>query len=198
MAVAYPYCLTMFVWYGLLSSFNKANTLHIKRKLWKWMPTVIERANSDQSPLRTVIVSVDQVDWQIMHIYKQPLRHRHTLIIFFLSASVSLYRSKTTIHTHTCIWFPLQASKRDLEWRWGKGLIWESIRKLHYPLRLPLLLLRGQRDVSLCVLMFTQVGFQVCVPVCGCTDVYVESLLVNQTKCSRTKLGQKLKINKAT
>lgn len=64
--------LNMFVWYCLLSGLNKANTLPIKRHT-----TVIERAHSDQSPLWTVTVSVDQVDWQIIHIYKQPLRHIH-------------------------------------------------------------------------------------------------------------------------
>lgn len=88
----------MFIWYCLLSGLNEGKTQLIKRKLWKWIPTVIERAHSDQSRLWTVIVSVYQVDWQIMHIYKQHLKKTHTY--HSLSSSVSLYLSKTQyIHT---------------------------------------------------------------------------------------------------
>lgn len=47
-----------------------------------------------------------------MHIYKQPLRHEHTLIIFFLSASVSLYLSKANTHIHTLAFdFPFKLQR---------------------------------------------------------------------------------------
>lgn len=94
----FAYAPNIFIWYCLLSGLNEGKTQLIKRKLWKWIPTVIERAHSDQSPLWTVIVSVYQVDWQIMHIYKQHLKKTHTY--HSLSSSVSLYLSKTQyIHT---------------------------------------------------------------------------------------------------
>lgn len=162
MAATHLYCLNMVVWYCLLSSLNKANTLQIKKKLWKPMPAVIQRAHSHQSSLWTVIVSVDQEDWQIMHIYYQPLQHRYPLIILIL-----LYLSKTNIHSYTCMWFPLQASKRDPEWWWGHGLIWESIRKLLYPPRLLSLLLQG-KGLFLCLCVWECAYRCACIPVGGC------------------------------
>lgn len=85
--------------------------------------------------------------------------YTHTSFSFF--SPLFLYISQTFD-------FPPQASKRDLEWWRGQGLICESIRKLHYPTRLRLLLLQGQRDASALVFMRTAVCFQVYV--CQCAD----------------------------
>lgn len=76
------------------------NPIHCtwKGNLQKWRPTVIERAHWDQSPLCTVIVSVDQVDWQIMHICKQPLRHGHTYHSLPLCFCVSQRQIHTLFH----------------------------------------------------------------------------------------------------
>lgn len=149
------------------------------------MPTVIERAHSDQSPLWTVIVYVDQVDWQIMHIYKQPLRHRHTYTYHSLSFCLCFSISVKDKCTYTLAFdFPFKLQRGT----WSDdedGLIWESIRKRHYPPRLPLLLLLGQRDVSvwfLCVYTSTRVCVQVL-----CVHVY-QQFLVCRTLGSKHNL----------
>lgn len=171
MAVAHRYCLNMFVWYCLLSSLNKANTLHIKRKLWRWMPTVIERAHSDQSSLWTVIVSVDQVDWQIMHIYKQPLRHRHTLIILFLSASFSLYLSKTNIHTHLHLISP-SSFKEGPGVTMRTGINLRKHRKAALSTQITTPAAPGAKG-CVCVYVCASVLSGICVHVCQCVDVQI-------------------------
>lgn len=164
----FAYAPNIFIWYCLLSGLNEGKTQLMKRKLWKWIPTVIERAHSDQSPLWTVIVSVYQVDWQIMHIYKQHLKKTHTY--HSLSSSVSLYLSKTQ-YIHTLAFdfpFKLQRVPR-VTMRTGINLTKHQKAALSTQITTP------AAQGYCCVYVHESVCTGVCAYECRCANVCVKS-----------------------
>lgn len=165
MAAAHFYCLNMVVRYCLLSSLKKAITLHIKRKLWKPMPTVMERASTSKFSMDCYCLCGSRRLTD--NAYLQTLQRRCTLLILFLTASVSLYLSKTHIHTYACMWFPLQASKRDLEWWWGHGLIWESIKSCFIHPDNHSCCSRAKAKLFLCLRACVQVCIYICTGMCS-------------------------------